>query len=91
MDYTIETAFCEDSTRQFLFNIEDRVSNFLQKANGTLTPFLPFIKITEDELTFEAMNSYQRMLVHLIVQHYQMSSRSLEEKGHKDSNQEGEY
>jgi hypothetical protein len=76
MDYTIETAFCEDSTRQFIFSIEDQLSDFLSD-------------LKTEEYTFEPMNSYQRMLVHLVASHYQIASRSLEDKkGNKDSNLE---
>jgi len=76
MDYTIETAFCEDSTRQFIFSTEQKLSDFLSD-------------LKTEEYTFEPLNSYQRMLVHLVASHYQMASRSLEEKkGNKDSNSE---
>jgi len=38
MDYTIETAFCEDSTRQFIFSIEQKLSDFLSDLKSTSIP-----------------------------------------------------
>ena len=34
MDYTLETAFCEDTTRDFIFDTEQKLVNFLQKKEG---------------------------------------------------------
>jgi len=41
MDYTLETAFCEDTTRDFIFDAEQKIVSFSQKKEGTLqTPIL---------------------------------------------------
>mmetsp|Transcript_37408 Transcript_37408/g.33535 ORF Transcript_37408/g.33535 Transcript_37408/m.33535 type:complete len:107 (-) Transcript_37408:1894-2214(-) len=75
MDYTIETAFCNNETRQFIFENEERLRNFLLNSQ-------------EQKILIENINSYQRMLIHLITDHYQMISKSCEERGPKEKNYE---
>lgn len=85
MDYTLETAFCQNESRKFIFEIEDKVLNFLTTEEGSL--FVVFY--LQEKLLLDDLNSYQRMLVHLICEHYHLQSRSVEEKGNKDRGPEG--
>ena len=34
MEYTLEKAFCDDVTRQFLFTSENKLINFIQQSEG---------------------------------------------------------
>ena len=34
MEYALETAFCGDLTRQFVFTLENKLINFMNQSEG---------------------------------------------------------
>jgi len=72
MEYSLETVYCDETARQFVFSIEEKFSNFVHDPQ-------------EEKLLFENMNPYQRMMIHMIAEHYGLFSKTLDDKGYEET------
>ena len=76
MNYSFETAFCNNDTRNFLFLVEDTIIGFLNDSEGLFTYFSAWKIKLKEQFSFYELNPYERMLVHSMAECFNLTSLS---------------
>lgn len=98
MNYSLEAAFRSLDSREFLFDVEEKIFSFFNTPKCTkfkkyLTQFfefciLKYIFSQKAECVFYDLNSYQRMLVHTLAKFFGLSSSSKSSKRNCEEDEE---